>query len=179
MWITLTAIISFVAGVAYKAGKLDGALAWVKNQVVALYMKATAKKAAPLPLLDAGVLSREDWQAGDLWVKFRGFAKGAAWAMLAVALLIAAIWYGVNYSKPINIDEKVAPAVQAAPPAAANTPTKQPPKKATKPAKSSEDADPTKTEATPTTETAKPEPARQIIVERNNAPLPPSPPSPP
>jgi hypothetical protein len=112
---------------AYTRGWLKLAYEWAKA-------KATEKKPAPLPLLDAGALSREDWQAGDLWVKFRGFAKGAAWAILLVGGLIAAIAYGVNYSKPINIDEKVAPAVQVAPPAAAIAPAKQPPKKATKPA---------------------------------------------
>jgi hypothetical protein len=44
MWYAIAIIASFAAGFAYKAGTLDGALAWLKNQVVALYMKVTKAK---------------------------------------------------------------------------------------------------------------------------------------
>lgn len=44
MLYALTAAASFAAGFAYKAGKLDGAISWVKNQAAALYATATKPK---------------------------------------------------------------------------------------------------------------------------------------
>jgi hypothetical protein len=89
---------------------------WLKTKVT--------KQSNPLPVADLSP-SREDWQAGDLWLKFKGFAKGTAWALAFVAAIIAFVWYMTHDTKPINVGERVSPAVVSDIPVAENPVTSQ------------------------------------------------------
>lgn len=115
-----TAVSWLLAGIlldqAYTRGWLLHGFDWLKTKVTA--------QSNPLPVADLSP-SREDWQAGDLWVKFKQFAIGGAWALAFVVVVVAFIWYMTHDTKPINVGERISPVVVSPSPVAENPVTPQ------------------------------------------------------